>query len=30
LKGTRAENLDLAVEAVAPAFADYPSRKDSP
>jgi len=30
LKGTRAENLDLAVEAVKEALADYPSRKDSP
>jgi len=30
LRGTRTENLDLAVEAASQAFADYPSRKGSP
>ena len=30
LKSTRTENLDLAIQAVDEALADYPSRKDSP
>jgi hypothetical protein len=30
LKGTRTANLDLAIQAVDEALADYPSRKDSP